>query len=139
MLRLMDSNMSTEVFGAGDAILKAGEAGKHVVKLADGSEYARAGKVNFTDVRVNPETGTIVYGSKEVGDEAWPKPQGGLATRLMLTADGPVPLKAGEYELTTVVSAGDGAEVRWISAHTAASCRRPSTRPPSCCVRGRAR
>ena len=29
------------------------------LKLADGSEYARAGKVNFTDVRVNPETGTI--------------------------------------------------------------------------------
>jgi glutaminase len=27
MLRLMDSHMSTEVFGAGDAILKAGEAG----------------------------------------------------------------------------------------------------------------
>lgn len=29
------------------------------LKLADGSEYAKAGKVNFTDVRVNPETGTI--------------------------------------------------------------------------------
>jgi membrane fusion protein (multidrug efflux system) len=29
------------------------------LKLADGSEYSRAGKVNFTDVRVNPGTGTI--------------------------------------------------------------------------------
>jgi membrane fusion protein (multidrug efflux system) len=29
------------------------------LKLADGSEYARAGKVDFTDVRVNPTTGTI--------------------------------------------------------------------------------
>lgn len=27
--------------------------------LADGSEYVRPGKVDFTDVRVNPETGTI--------------------------------------------------------------------------------
>jgi membrane fusion protein (multidrug efflux system) len=29
------------------------------LKLADGTIYARAGKVNFTDVRVNPQTGTI--------------------------------------------------------------------------------
>lgn len=29
------------------------------LKLADGSEYARAGKVDFTDVRVDPATGTI--------------------------------------------------------------------------------
>jgi membrane fusion protein (multidrug efflux system) len=29
------------------------------LKLADGSEYARAGKVDFTDVRVDPTTGTI--------------------------------------------------------------------------------
>ena len=29
------------------------------LKLADGTEYTRSGKVNFTDVRVNPETGTI--------------------------------------------------------------------------------
>jgi membrane fusion protein (multidrug efflux system) len=29
------------------------------VKLADGTEYARPGKVNFTDVRVDPATGTI--------------------------------------------------------------------------------
>ncbi|HZP92047.1 MAG TPA: efflux RND transporter periplasmic adaptor subunit [Burkholderiales bacterium] len=29
------------------------------VKLADGTEYARMGKVNFTDVRVDPQTGTI--------------------------------------------------------------------------------
>jgi membrane fusion protein (multidrug efflux system) len=29
------------------------------VKLADGTIYARAGKVNFTDVRVNPQTGPI--------------------------------------------------------------------------------
>jgi membrane fusion protein, multidrug efflux system len=29
------------------------------LKLADGSEYARAGKVDFTSVRVNPDTGTI--------------------------------------------------------------------------------
>ena len=29
------------------------------LKLADGGEYARAGKVDFTDVRVDPVTGTI--------------------------------------------------------------------------------
>ena len=29
------------------------------LKLADGSEYARPGKVDFTDVRVDPSTGTI--------------------------------------------------------------------------------
>lgn len=29
------------------------------LKLSDGSEYARAGKVDFTDVRVDPNTGTI--------------------------------------------------------------------------------
>ena len=29
------------------------------LKLADGTIYARPGKVNFTDVRVNPQTGTI--------------------------------------------------------------------------------
>jgi len=29
------------------------------LKLADGSEYDHAGKVDFTDVRVNPDTGTI--------------------------------------------------------------------------------
>ena len=29
------------------------------LKLADGSEYARPGKVDFTDVRVDPTTGTI--------------------------------------------------------------------------------
>jgi membrane fusion protein (multidrug efflux system) len=29
------------------------------LKLADGSEYAREGKVDFTDVRVDPATGTI--------------------------------------------------------------------------------
>ena len=29
------------------------------LKLADGSDYARAGKVDFTDVRVDPNTGTI--------------------------------------------------------------------------------
>ena len=29
------------------------------LKLADGSEYTRAGRVDFTDVRVNPSTGTI--------------------------------------------------------------------------------
>lgn len=29
------------------------------LKLADGSEYTRAGKVDFTDVRVDPNTGTI--------------------------------------------------------------------------------
>jgi membrane fusion protein (multidrug efflux system) len=29
------------------------------LKLADGTEYKRTGKVDFTDVRVNPDTGTI--------------------------------------------------------------------------------
>jgi len=41
--------------------LKLPKDGKFDVtlKLADGSEYARAGKVDFTDVRVDPNTGTI--------------------------------------------------------------------------------
>lgn len=41
--------------------LKLPKDGKFDVKLklADGSEYAQAGKVDFTDVRVDPNTGTI--------------------------------------------------------------------------------
>jgi len=41
--------------------LKLPKDGKFDVrlKLADGSEYAHAGKVDFTDVRVDPNTGTI--------------------------------------------------------------------------------
>lgn len=44
-----------------DGTLKLPRDGKFDVKLtlADGNEYVRPGKVNFTDVRVNPETGTI--------------------------------------------------------------------------------
>jgi len=44
-----------------DGTLKLPKDGKFDVKLrlADGSEYARPGKVDFTDVRVNPDTGTI--------------------------------------------------------------------------------
>jgi len=44
-----------------DGTLKLPKDGKFDVKLtlADGSEYVRPGKVDFTDVRVNPETGTI--------------------------------------------------------------------------------
>ena len=44
-----------------DGTLRVPKDGKFDVrlKLADGSEYVRAGKVDFTDVRVNPETGTI--------------------------------------------------------------------------------
>jgi membrane fusion protein (multidrug efflux system) len=44
-----------------DGTLKVPKDGKFDVRLtlADGSEYARAGKVDFTDVRVNPDTGTI--------------------------------------------------------------------------------
>ncbi len=44
-----------------DGTLRLPKDGKFDVrlKLADGSEYARPGKVDFTDVRVNPETGTI--------------------------------------------------------------------------------
>jgi membrane fusion protein (multidrug efflux system) len=44
-----------------DGTLRLPKDGKFDVKLklADGSEYARSGKVDFTDVRVNPETGTI--------------------------------------------------------------------------------
>jgi membrane fusion protein (multidrug efflux system) len=44
-----------------DGTLKLPKGGKFQVrlKLADGSEYSGAGKVDFTDVRVNPHTGTI--------------------------------------------------------------------------------
>ncbi len=44
-----------------DGTLKLPKDGKFDVrlKLADGSEYARPGKVDFTDVRVDPATGTI--------------------------------------------------------------------------------
>lgn len=44
-----------------DGTLRLPRDGKFDVKLklADGSEYARQGKVNFTDVRVDPATGTI--------------------------------------------------------------------------------
>ena len=44
-----------------DGTLRLPKDGKFDVKLklADGSEYARAGKVDFTDVRVDPATGTI--------------------------------------------------------------------------------
>ena len=45
----------------GDGTLKLPKDGKFDVtlKLADGSEYSRPGKVDFTDVRVDPATGTI--------------------------------------------------------------------------------
>lgn len=44
-----------------DGTLRLPKDGKFDVKLklADGSEYARPGKVDFTDVRVDPATGTI--------------------------------------------------------------------------------
>ncbi len=44
-----------------DGTLRLPKDGKFDVrlKLADGSDYARAGKVDFTDVRVDPATGTI--------------------------------------------------------------------------------
>jgi membrane fusion protein (multidrug efflux system) len=44
-----------------DGTLKVPKDGKFEAKLtlADGSEYTKPGKVDFTDVRVNPETGTI--------------------------------------------------------------------------------
>jgi membrane fusion protein (multidrug efflux system) len=44
-----------------DGTLRLPKDGKFDVKLklADGSEYARPGKVDFTDVRVDPTTGTI--------------------------------------------------------------------------------
>ncbi len=44
-----------------DGTLRLPKDGKFDVrlKLADGSEYARVGKVDFTDVRVDPATGTI--------------------------------------------------------------------------------
>jgi membrane fusion protein (multidrug efflux system) len=44
-----------------DGTLKLPKDGRFDVtlKLADGSEYARAGRVDFTDVRVDPNTGTI--------------------------------------------------------------------------------
>ena len=47
--------------GASEGRLKLPKGGQFAVtlKLADGSEYASAGKVDFTDVRVNSHTGTI--------------------------------------------------------------------------------
>ena len=44
-----------------DGTLRLPKDGKFDVKLklSDGSEYARPGKVDFTDVRVDPSTGTI--------------------------------------------------------------------------------
>ena len=44
-----------------DGTLRLPKDGKFDVKLrlADGSEYGRAGKVNFTDIRIDPATGTI--------------------------------------------------------------------------------
>ena len=46
---------------ADDGTLRLPKDGKFDVKLklADGSEYSRPGKVDFTDVRVDPATGTI--------------------------------------------------------------------------------
>lgn len=43
---------------AGRLKLPAGNRFKTTVKLADGSSYARSGDINFTDVRVNTQTGT---------------------------------------------------------------------------------
>ena len=47
--------------GVADGTLRLPKDGKFDVKLrlADGSEYERRGKVDFTDVRVDPATGTI--------------------------------------------------------------------------------
>jgi membrane fusion protein, multidrug efflux system len=45
----------------GDGTLKLPKDGRFdvTVKLADGADYPHSGKVNFTDVRVDPATGTI--------------------------------------------------------------------------------
>lgn len=43
---------------AGRLRLPAGNRFKTTVKLADGANYARSGDLNFTDVRVNTQTGT---------------------------------------------------------------------------------
>lgn len=43
---------------AGRLKLPAGNRFKTTVKLADGTTYARSGDINFTDVRVNTQTGT---------------------------------------------------------------------------------
>jgi membrane fusion protein (multidrug efflux system) len=44
------------------------------LKLADGSEYARAGKVDFTDVRVDPNTGTIEARAVIGNPQGWLRP-----------------------------------------------------------------
>jgi membrane fusion protein (multidrug efflux system) len=44
------------------------------LKLADGSEYARAGKVDFTDVRVDPNTGTIEARAIVSNPQGWLRP-----------------------------------------------------------------
>ena len=49
----------TRAVEEGRLILPKGGKFDVKLKLADGSEYAGAGKVDFTDVRVDPNTGTI--------------------------------------------------------------------------------
>ena len=73
---------------AAKGIAKKVLASRHVVQgpLSNYELATRAGDYTFYAgvVGAHPETGTIVYGAKELGDEAWAKPQGGLAARLLL-------------------------------------------------------
>ncbi|HYC47375.1 MAG TPA: RidA family protein [Burkholderiales bacterium] len=73
---------------AGSGIAKKVLTSRHVVQgpLSNYELATRAGDYTFYAgvVGAHPETGTIVYGGKELKDETWPKPQGGLATRLLL-------------------------------------------------------
>ena len=49
----------TRAVEEGRLVLPKGGKFDVTLKLADGSEYARSGKVDFTDVRIAPATGTI--------------------------------------------------------------------------------
>ena len=49
----------TRAVEEGRLVLPKGGKFDVTLKLADGSEYARSGKVDFTDVRIDPATGTI--------------------------------------------------------------------------------
>ena len=97
------------------ADLVAAEVNVKEVEVLDLDDAAAAGLGVDTRLAVNaraagPRLGRQVQAvirAAKAGD--WE--QDGDGHVVVLTSDGPVPLKAGEYELTTVVSAGDGAEV----------------------------
>lgn len=77
---------------------------RHVVQgpLSNYELATRAGDYTFYAgvVGAHPETGTIVYGPNELRDAAWPRPDGGLAERLMLE-----PISAQTYTIFKLMRA----------------------------------